>query len=110
MEVMVLLQILVFVLIAAALVLLSMFVGGLFELYKQEEAEKSQIVRDGLDGYLDRTFGFGKVTIFKTMLDCEGNIRYLVYLPKYEWFKEPKYQWYEVFATQKGYQHLEFEK
>lgn len=104
------LQILVFILIAATLILLSMFVDGVLELYKLEEEEKSHIVRDGLDGYLDRTFGFGKVTLFKTMLDCEGNIRYLVYLPEYEWFKAPKYKWYEVFATQNGYRHLELER
>lgn len=103
-------QIFMFVLISATLVLLSMFVDGLIELNKQEEEEKKSIIRDGLYGYLDQTFGFGKVTIFKTILDCEGNVRYLVYLPKYEWLKSPEYQWYEVFATQKGYQHLKFER
>lgn len=103
-------QIFIFVLISVTLVLLSMFVDGLIELNKQEAEAKQHIIRDGLHGYLDQTFGFGKVTIFKTVLDCEGNTRYLVYLPKYEWFKAPKYQWYEVFATQTGYQHLEFER
>ncbi len=102
-------KLLVFVLIAITLVLLSMFVDGLIELYKQEEEDKKHIIRDGLNGYLDQTFGFGKVRLFKTILDADGNLRYLVYLPKYEWFKAPEYQWYEVYKTHKGFHHSELE-
>ncbi|MFZ7945920.1 MULTISPECIES: hypothetical protein [Bacillaceae] len=103
-------QIFVFVLIAVTLVLLSMFVDGVIELYKVEKEEKNHMSRDGLDGYLDKTFGFGKVKLYKTVLDSEGNLHYLVYLPKYEWFKAPEYQWFEVFATHTGYQHCECER
>lgn len=82
-----------------------MFVDGVLELHKQEKEEMKSIIRDGMEGYLDRTFGFGTVTIFKSVLDAEGNTRYLVYLPRYAWFKAPKYDWYEVYATQNGYKH-----
>jgi hypothetical protein len=90
------------------MILLSIFMDGLMELHKQED--KKNIVRDGIWGYMDRTFGIGPVKIFKTIVDAEGNIRYLVYLPQYEWFKTPQYIWYEVYATQKGYQHIEVER
>lgn len=99
------LKLLIFVLILITLVLLSIFIDGVLELHKQEKEEKKNIVRDGMEGYLDRTFGFGYVTIFKSILDAEGNISYLVYLPKYEWFKSPKYDWYEVYATKSGFRH-----
>jgi len=105
-----LLQLLVFVLIAITLILLSVFIDGLMELQKQEMEEKRNIVREGMEGYLDQTFGFGTVKIFKSILDAEGNFGYLVYLPHYEWFKSPKYKWYEVFATQKGFHHSEVER
>jgi hypothetical protein len=100
-----LLKLLIFILILIALVLLSMFIDGVMELHKQEKEEKRNIIRDGMVGYLDRTFGFGTVTIFKTILDADGNTRYLVYLPRYKWFQSPKYDWYEVYATQNGYNH-----
>lgn len=101
------LKLFVFVLILITLVLLSIFIDGLMELHKQEKEDKVNMVREGMEGYLDKTFGFGNVTIFKSILDADGNTRYLVYLPKYEWFKSPKYDWYEVYATQNGYQHIE---
>ncbi|MGG3468657.1 hypothetical protein ABES02_14395 [Neobacillus pocheonensis] len=104
------LKLLVFVLIAITLILLSVFIDGLMELQKQELEEKKNIIREGIEGYLDRTFGFGTVKIFKSLLDAEGNLGYLVYLPHYEWFKSPQYKWYEVFATQKGFQHDEVER
>ena len=90
------LKIFIFVLILITLVLLSIFIDGLLALHKQEQEDKKKMVRDGMEGYLDKTFGFGNVTIFKSILDAEGTTRYLVYLPKYEWFKSPKYEWYEV--------------
>jgi hypothetical protein len=100
-----LLKLFIFVLILITLVLMSMFIDGVMELHKQEKEEKKNIIRDGMEGYLDRTFGFGNVTIFKTVLDADGNNRYLVYLPRYEWFKAPSYEWYEVYATQSGFKH-----
>jgi hypothetical protein len=100
-----LLKLLIFVLIMIALVLVSMFIDGVMELHNQEKEEKENTIRDGMEGYLDRTFGFGTVTIYKTVLDADGNTRYLVYLPRYEWFKSPKYEWYEVYATQSGFKH-----
>ncbi|MEH7252399.1 hypothetical protein V7111_09785 [Neobacillus niacini] len=99
------LKIFIFVLILITLVLLSIFIDGVLELHKQAKEDKKNLVRDGMEGYLDRTFGFGNVTIFKSILDAEGNTRYLVYLPKYAWFKAPKYEWFEVYATQSGYKH-----
>lgn len=101
------LKILVFVLIAINLVLLSMFFEGLIEQYKLEKEEAKNTVKGGMEGYLEQTFGIGAFKIFKSMVDIDGNVRYLVYLPKYEWFKAPTYQWYEVYATQNGYQHTE---
>jgi hypothetical protein len=100
-----LLKLFVFVLILFTLVLISMFIDGVVELHKQEKEEKKNIIRDGMEGYLDKTFGFGNVTLYKTILDAEGNTSYLVYLPKYEWFKAPKYEWYEVCATKNGFTH-----
>lgn len=108
-EVVLLFKILVFVLIPISLIFLSVFIDGLMELHKQEKEDKKNMVREGMEGYLDQTFGIGTVTIFKSILDAEGNLRYLVYLPRYEWFKYPKYQWYEVYTTHKGFQHFEIE-
>jgi hypothetical protein len=102
---MVLLKLVIFVLILITLVLLSIFIVGVLELHKQEKEDKKNIIRDGMEGYLDKTFGIGNVTIFKTILDADGNTRYLVYLPMYEWFKSPQYKWYEVYATQNGFNH-----
>ncbi|MEH7111401.1 hypothetical protein V7124_03355 [Neobacillus niacini] len=99
------LKIFIFVLILITLVMLSIFIDGVLELHKQEKEDKMNLVRDGMEGYLDRTFGFGNVTIFKSILDAEGNTRYLVYLPKYEWFKSPQYEWFEVYTTQSGFKH-----
>ncbi|MCH6267315.1 MULTISPECIES: hypothetical protein [Neobacillus] len=104
------LNILVFVLIAVTLVLLSIFVDGLIELNRQEQEDKKQFVRDGLEGYMDQTFGIGRFKVFKTLLDSEGNIRYLVYLPKYEWLKAPTYHWYEVYEAHTGYRHNAYER
>lgn len=103
------LKLLIFVLLAITLILLSVFIDGLMKLHKQEEEDRKNIVREGMEGYLDQTFGIGPVKIFKSILDAEGNIRYLVYLPQYEWFKAPKYQWFEVYATQNGFQHNRIE-
>ena len=99
------LKIFIFILILITLILLSIFIDGLMGLHKQEREDKKNMVRDGMEGYLDKTFGFGNVTIFRSILDAEGTTRYLVYLPKYEWFKSPKYEWYEVYATQSGFKH-----
>jgi hypothetical protein len=109
-EVIFLFTLLIFVLIAITLILLSIFMDGLMELHKQEKEHKKNIVRDGMEGYLDRTFGIGPVKIFKSIVDAEGNIRYLVYLPQNEWFKSPTYKWYEVYATHNGFQHIEVER
>lgn len=83
---------------------------GLTEQYKEEKEAEINIVRDGMEGYLDRTFGFGAVKVFKSILDADGNVRYLVYLPKYEWFQAPTYHWYEVYSTGNGYHHAEIEQ
>jgi hypothetical protein len=80
------------------------------ELYKKEKEDKKNIIREGMEGYLDQHFGFGTVKVFKSILDAEGNLRYLIYLPRYEWFKSPKYQWFEVYATPNGFHHVKIEK
>ncbi|MFP5111752.1 hypothetical protein ACSU64_05170 [Bacillaceae bacterium C204] len=103
------LKLLVFALIAITLVLLSVFADGLIKLYKEEKEAEKNVVLDGMEGYLAQTFGIGPVKIFKSILDADGNIRYLIYLPQYEWFKSPKYKWYEVYATKNGFQHHEIE-
>lgn len=102
-------KLLIFALIAITLVLLSIFIDGLMKLYKEEKEAEKNVVRDGMDGYLDQTFGIGPVKIFKTMFDADGNERYLIYLPQYQWFKSPKYKWYEVYSTKNGFQHHEVE-
>ena len=97
------------VLILITFFLLSIFIDGMIKLHKQENEAKKDIVRDGLAGYLTQQFGNETVKIFKTILDSDGNIRYLVYLPQYEWFKSPKYQWFEVYASQNGFHHSEIQ-
>ncbi|MEH7009796.1 hypothetical protein V7087_03110 [Neobacillus niacini] len=99
------LKLFIFVLILITLVLLSLFIDGVLKLHNQEKEYKKDIIRDGMEGYLDKTFGFDNVTIFKSIFDADGNTRYIVYLPKYEWFKSPKYEWFEVYATQSGFKH-----
>lgn len=103
-------KILIFVLIAITLILLSIFFTGLTELHKQEKEDRKNIVREGIEGNLDQIFGLGTVKIFKSIYVAEGNLRHVVYLPQYEWFKSPKYQWYEVYATQNGFQHIEIQR
>jgi hypothetical protein len=90
--------------------LLPIFIDGLIKLHKQEEVEKKDIIREGMEGYLDKIFGYGMAKMFKSIPDAEGNIRQVVYLPQYEWFKSPKYQWFEVYATADGYEHMEIER
>ena len=87
-----------------------MFIDGLMKLHKQENADKKSHVKEGMEGYMDQTFGIGSFKIFKSTIDAEGKLRYLVYLPKYEWFKSPEYQWYEVYATNSGFVHIEIKE
>ncbi|WP_342042669.1 hypothetical protein [Bacillus sp. OTU2372] len=103
-------KLLIFVLIAITLILLSLFIDGLMGLYKKEKEEAKNTVREGIIGYMDQTFGFEMAKVFKSIHDAEGNVRYLVYLPQYAWFKSPNYQWYEVYATHNGYQHNKVER
>lgn len=100
----------IFVLIAITLVLLSIFFAGLTELHKKETEDRKNTNRDGIEGYLDQVFGFGMVKVFKTIYDADGNLNHVVYLPQYEWFKSPKYKWYEVYDTQTGFQHVEIQR
>ncbi|WP_144555767.1 hypothetical protein [Bacillus sp. X1(2014)] len=100
-------NLLIFGLIAITLVLLRIFVDGLMRLNKEKKEAEKNAVRDGMDGYL---YGLGPVKIFKTIHDADGNLRYLVYLAQYEWFKTPTYKWYEVYATPNGFQHIEVER
>lgn len=41
-------------LIIVSLILLSVFIDGLLELHKQQNENKKNIVREGLEGYLDK--------------------------------------------------------
>jgi hypothetical protein len=97
------------VLIPITILLLCAFVNGLIELYYKEQEDKKRIVKEGIEGYLNQIFGYGTVQIFKSILDAEGTLRYIIYLPHYEWFKSPTYKWYEVYATDNGYNHIEIE-
>lgn len=100
----------IFVLIAVTLILLSIFAVGLSELHKQEQEDKKNMVREGIEGYLDQIFGYGLAKIFKSIYDADGNLGYVVYLPQYEWFKSTHYKWFEVFETNHGYQHVEIHR
>ncbi|WP_142922571.1 hypothetical protein [Neobacillus notoginsengisoli] len=104
------LKFLVFILIPVTLVVLAIFIEGLLELYKLKREEENSLAREGMEGYLDQQFGYKKVRVFKKIYDAEGAVRYMVYLPSYEWFKAPNYQWYEVFSTEQGYKHCEIER
>ena len=101
---------LVFVLIPINLIMIAVFIDELFQLYRQEKEEQKNIVREGMEGYLDQAFGFGTVKIFKSVFDAEGNESYLVYLPQYEWFKAPKYKWFEVYSKDNSFYHCEIEE
>jgi hypothetical protein len=68
----VLLKLFTFVLILMTLVLLSIFIDGVLKIHKQEKEDKKNFIRDGMEGYLDKTFGFGNVTIFKSIFDTHG--------------------------------------
>ncbi|MDQ6595562.1 hypothetical protein E2K98_26945 [Bacillus salipaludis] len=95
------------VLIPITIFLLSAFINGLFELNHEEKENRKRILREGLEGYLDRTFGYGTAKIFKSILDAEGLLSYVIYLPHYDWFKSTKYQWFEISLSDKGYTHSE---
>lgn len=103
-------KLVIFGLIVLTLIMVSIFIGGLLDLHKQEMEEKKNWVRAGMEGYLDQTFGYGNVKVFKSMVDANGNECYLVYLPQLKWFKTPKYKWYEVYATQSGFEHYEVKR
>ena len=98
------------VLVPVTIMLLGAFVNGLFELSQEEKEERKRIIREGIEGYLDRTFGYETTKIFKKIIYSDGILSYLIYLPHYEWFKAPKYQWFEVYATENGFNHTEIER
>jgi hypothetical protein len=98
------------VLVPLTIMLLGAFVNGLFELSHEEKEERKRIIREGIEGYLDRTFGYNTAKIFKSLLDSNGLLSYIVYLPHYEWFKTPRYQWFEVCTTNNGYNHTEINR
>jgi hypothetical protein len=99
------------VLIPSFAILITMFVKGMIALHKQEKEYGSSIGKDGYLLYMEKAFGIGKFEIFNSIYDeVEGKFRYTVFSPHYEWFKTPKYTWYEVSATENGYQHNVIEK
>lgn len=100
-------KILLVILILVTFFLLSLFIDGMMKLHRQEEDGKRNFIRDGIEGYLDQTFGYEAVKLFNTLIDANGTLIYVVYKPTYKWFKEPKYDWYEVYATDKGYEHAQ---
>lgn len=87
--------------------LLSLFIDGMMKLHNEEEAGKRNLIREGIEGYLDQTFGYGAVRLFNTLIDANGKLIHVVYKPTYEWFKTPTYHWYEVYVTDNGYKHVE---
>ncbi|WP_026573973.1 hypothetical protein [Bacillus sp. UNC438CL73TsuS30] len=95
------------VLIPITIFLLSAFINGLFELSHEEKENRKSLIREGIEGYLDQTFGYGTAKIFKSILDAEGLLSYIIYLPHYEWLKSTRYQWFEVSLSDKGYTHSE---
>ncbi|MGG1398202.1 hypothetical protein ABE288_10410 [Bacillus salipaludis] len=91
------------VLIPITIFLLSAFINGLFELSHEEKENRKRLIREGIEGYLDQTFGYGTAKIFKSIFDAEGLLSYVIYLPHYKWLKSPRYQWFEVSLSDKGY-------
>ncbi|WP_075981615.1 hypothetical protein [Bacillus massilinigeriensis] len=100
------LKLLVVVLFIITFILMGIFIDGLMELHKKEKENLKNLIREGIEGYLDQTFGYRAAKIFKTILDSEGNMIYLVYLSQFEWFKSAKYQWYEVYVNNDGFHHV----
>jgi len=81
------------------LCILINFIEDCVELHKQEiEQFKSDLLE-----FLEKTFGKDKFEIFKSSLYDDGILRHIIYVPHYEWFKSPQYQWYEVYATNTDY-------
>lgn len=87
------------VLLPLSIVLLFVFFKGLMDLHEQEKGE--------LERYIDSMFGKGKTRLFQSILDDAGEVRHLVYSPDYQWFKSPKYRWFEVSTENNGFRHNE---
>lgn len=90
--------------------LLSIFIDGIMKQHMQEKEDSKNISKDGLAGYLAQSFGNERVKIFKSIVYSDGILCHLVYVPRYEWFKSPKYQWFEVYASQNGFHHSEIQR
>jgi hypothetical protein len=90
---------------------LAVFIFYLVELSKREPAAavESSVVKPEWFVYLENKLGLGEFKLFKTMMDAEGDLVHIVYLPHYEWFKAPEYRWFEVYDTNAGFKHNEME-
>jgi hypothetical protein len=80
------------------------------EEWKKEKEEEKKAGSDEIKQYMEKTFGKGKAEILKSRLDLEGKLNHLVFIPKYEWFQDSTYEWYDVFAHQNGYKHEKLEQ
>jgi hypothetical protein len=100
-------KILLYILLVLCFVVI---IRELKELYQKDVEFEKSAGRDEIKQYIDKTFGNGNYKVFKSLLDGEGRLRNIIYLSQYEWFKTPTYQWYDVYATEKGYNHTMIEE
>lgn len=101
------LKILLYIVLVICLIV---FIKELMELHKKDKEYEKSLGKDDINLYIEKTFGKGKFVIFKSMSDDEGNLRHTIYLPNYEWFKSPQYQWFEVYATNNSFNHIKIEE
>lgn len=89
-------------LVLVTVFLLIVFISGLGDL---REEEKSDFER-----YLDKIFGKNRGKIFKSVVYDNGDLSQIVYVPQSEWFKAPKYQWFEFYVEDDEYKYVEIER
>jgi hypothetical protein len=88
-------------LVLVTVFLLMLFVDGLRGLREEEKSD--------VELFLDALFGKDKGKVFKSV-NYEGDLRHIVYLPHYEWFKTPTYKWFEVYTDENdAFNYMEIE-
>jgi hypothetical protein len=102
-----LVQFLLFILLILCFVVI---VRESMELHKEDKEYEKSIGSEEIKSYIEKTFGKGNFQIFRSLVDEEGKLRHIVYLSKYDWFKTPEYQWFDVYATNNGYKHSKIEE
>jgi hypothetical protein len=85
------------------------FFNDLKEIHKEDIEYLKSIGGEEIKQYIEKTFGKGNFTILKSMVDENGKLGHIIYLPRNEWFKSENYEWYDVYATNNGYSHKKAE-